>query len=834
MTVEAHPSAAELAAFTLGTLGAEARASVEAHVAACTSCQERAAVAPGDSLIELLRCAHARMDRQPDTVSTAPVQTPAPLAPAAEAVTRPPAGAPSALAESHRPDAPDAVPPELAGHERYRVVRLLGQGGMGAVYEAEHRVMRRTVALKVIHRAYTANAAALERFRCEVRAAARLSHPNIVTTHDAEDAGDTQFLVMEYVAGISLGRLVNERGPLPVAEACAYVRQAALGLQHAHERGMVHRDVKPENLIRCADGTVKVLDFGLAALLAERGGELTEENVVMGTPDYMAPEQAEDPRSADGRADVYSLGCTLYYLLTGQAPYPAPTALLKILAHRERPLPPIGQVRPEVPAGLGRVLARMLAKKPADRYATPGEVAVALEPFTVAGASLRRPRRRPLVAAVAALLFAGLALAGVVVYRIQTDKGELVITTESADVEVVIKQGGKVVRVIDTKMDKEIRLALRSGTYELELQGPPEGLKLNIDKATLTRGETVLAKIERLAKPAAEGGAKTRAPIDDDPGAPKQLEVARRLPWPGRNDLGTWFSEDSRLCVAWGPTAFRVWEMATGKLVQESSGVLPHTVTVRFLPDGKQLLSSHADGTYRRWDLTTGKLLDQFGSGLEWPQIQGFTAQGDAFATHAGGWVQVWDLKTGQERFHVEPVRNKAILQDTAPLSPDGKRLLTVDHHGSAGRGHVRIFDVATGKELLSMPIKWNPGRGTWSADGRRVYLIAGDPELGALVIVCLDADTGELLSKVLLVPQPGTSFGQRFTRDARYLGIQYPEARLVHLYDTRTGKLAGTASGLNAWFSLSFSPNGRYAACGGEGAVIVYHMPEPPAKDKP
>src|SRR5262249_46045013 len=141
---------------------------------------------------------------------------------------------------------------ELAEHERYRVVRLLGAGGMGSVYEAEHRVMQRPVALKVINRAFTARPAVVERFRREVRAAARLTHPNIVTAYDAEKAGDTHFLVMEYVEGVSLARLVKERGPLPVAQACAYVRQAALGLQHAHERGLVHRDVKPDNLIRCA------------------------------------------------------------------------------------------------------------------------------------------------------------------------------------------------------------------------------------------------------------------------------------------------------------------------------------------------------------------------------------------------------------------------------------------------------------------------------------------------------------------------------------------------------------------------------------------------------
>src|SRR5262249_52815257 len=144
---------------------------------------------------------------------------------------------------------------------------------------------------------------------------------------------------------------------------------------------IVHRDVKPHNLIRCTDGTVKVLDFGLAALTAERDGELTEENAVMGTPDFMAPEQAEDARSTDIRADVYSLGCTLYFLLTGQVPYPVSTALRKILAHREQPVPSILQARPDVSLELARVLTRMLAKKPEHRYQTPGEVAAALDPF---------------------------------------------------------------------------------------------------------------------------------------------------------------------------------------------------------------------------------------------------------------------------------------------------------------------------------------------------------------------------------------------------------------------------------------------------------------------
>jgi tRNA A-37 threonylcarbamoyl transferase component Bud32 len=383
---EGHPSAEELAAFTLGTLDDDTDASIGDHVASCAPCQERAAVASDDPLVELLRRAHGQSAVLADTVTEAmQAHTPTPRLPEAVAV----APSPALPVGSDTANDLNAIPSELARHERYRVLRLLGQGGMGSVYEAEQIAMQRRVALKVIRRAYTANPAAVERFRREVRAAALLSHPNIVTAYAAETAGGL-FLVMEYVEGITLGCLVKERGTLLIDEACDYIRQAALGLQHADERGLVHRDIKPDNLIRCSDGTVKILDFGLAALTTERGDGLTEANVVMGTPDYMAPEQAEDSHGADIRADLYSLGCTLYFLLTGKPPYPEPTALLKVLAHRNRPVPSLRQARPEVPPELATVVECLLAKKPEGRYQTPGEVAAALQPFTRSAA---RPRR---------------------------------------------------------------------------------------------------------------------------------------------------------------------------------------------------------------------------------------------------------------------------------------------------------------------------------------------------------------------------------------------------------------------------------------------------------
>jgi tRNA A-37 threonylcarbamoyl transferase component Bud32 len=293
---------------------------------------------------------------------------------------RPPQG-PAEETTTWHPQTP--FPTELENHPRYRLLEVLGAGGMGTVYKAEHRLMHRLVAIKVVRDTLLDNPAARLRFRRELRTAARLAHQHIVAAHDAEEAGSLCFLVMEYVPGESLDRLVSRRGALPVAEACAYVRQAALGLQHVHEHGLVHRDIKPSNLIRAPGGTIKVLDFGLVRFTAERAAEQTAPGVVLGTPAYMAPEQARDARSADIRADIYSLGGTLRYLLAGKRTEAA-----------------ISKLRPDVPAGLARVLRRMLATDPADRYQTPAEVAAALTPFARMGkraagpaAAVRGPRR---------------------------------------------------------------------------------------------------------------------------------------------------------------------------------------------------------------------------------------------------------------------------------------------------------------------------------------------------------------------------------------------------------------------------------------------------------
>jgi formylglycine-generating enzyme required for sulfatase activity/tRNA A-37 threonylcarbamoyl transferase component Bud32 len=261
----------------------------------------------------------------------------------------------------------------------------LGQGGMGEVFKARHRHLHRIDAVKLIRAERLANADAVRRFEREVRAAAALSHPNIVRAYDADRIGGRHLLVMEYIEGaIDLSRLVKQKGPLPVPQACEFVRQAALGLQHAHERGMVHRDIKPHNLLLTADGAlIKVLDMGLARLdpcvaNASASSTATLEGTIVGTPDYIAPEQALDSHTVDIRADIYSLGFTLYYLLTGQVPFAGGTMMQKILKHRREEPRPVEQLRPALPAGVAQVLRRMMAKPPEQRYQSPAEVAAAL------------------------------------------------------------------------------------------------------------------------------------------------------------------------------------------------------------------------------------------------------------------------------------------------------------------------------------------------------------------------------------------------------------------------------------------------------------------------
>lgn len=262
----------------------------------------------------------------------------------------------------------------------YVLIEKIGAGGMGQVFKARHQRMDRLVAVKLLPPAMTKDAAAIARFEREVKAAAKLSHPNIVAAHDADCANGIHFLVMELVEGSDLLALVKKNGPFSVENAVNFILQTAKGLAAAHKKGIVHRDIKPGNLLLNTEGTVKILDMGLARIHEDGAqAELTGTGVVMGTIDYMAPEQALDTKSADARADVYSLGCSLHYLLTAHATYEGATMMAKLLAHREKPIPSLRSVRPEVPEQLDAAFRKMVAKKIEERFQTMAEVITALE-----------------------------------------------------------------------------------------------------------------------------------------------------------------------------------------------------------------------------------------------------------------------------------------------------------------------------------------------------------------------------------------------------------------------------------------------------------------------
>lgn len=269
---------------------------------------------------------------------------------------------------------------------KYKLLDRLGSGGMSTVYLAEHTLMQRRVAIKVLPKERVEDSSYLARFQLEAQAAAAVDHRNIVRAYDIDNDGAIHYIVMEYVEGSDLQRMVQNDGPLDYPIAAEYIRQAAEGLAHAHQAGLIHRDVKPANLLVDQHNVVKLLDLGLARFTGEDRASLTvahDENV-LGTADYLPPEQAIDSHGVDARADLYSLGCVLYYLLTGHPPFPTGTLPQRLVAHQKQPPPDIHIDRPDAPDDLIAICLRMMAKKPDQRYQSAAEVAAALTDWLTA------------------------------------------------------------------------------------------------------------------------------------------------------------------------------------------------------------------------------------------------------------------------------------------------------------------------------------------------------------------------------------------------------------------------------------------------------------------
>jgi formylglycine-generating enzyme required for sulfatase activity len=424
-----HPPADVLLALGSGKLDDATASAVFSHVEVCPECLKTAGRQSDDSFLDKLRAARGYSG------TPAPSKVLSSFPGAGNAAPIPTTSEIPAL----------TILPELRDHPQYEVLRELGRGGMGVVYLAKNKLMDRLEVLKVVNKQLLGDAGAAERFLREIRSAAQLNHPNIVTAYSALQVGDVLLFSMEYIEGQDLAQVVKARGPLPAAHSGSYIVQAARGLQHAFEKGMVHRDVKPQNLI--LDGKtniVKILDFGLAKATRTTTGAaaegLTGLNMLMGTPDYMAPEQARDAANVDIRADIYSLGCTLYCLLAGRAPFAGGSLATKIAAHQFSEPEPVESLRQDLPPGLAGIVRKMMTKDPAQRYQKPEEVVQALTScFNEKPAPLRKKWLMAAGGAAAALMLMGLiGLSAVGVFRVKTADGILVVEVNEPNAEVFV------------------------------------------------------------------------------------------------------------------------------------------------------------------------------------------------------------------------------------------------------------------------------------------------------------------------------------------------------------------------------------------------------------
>jgi uncharacterized protein (TIGR03067 family) len=660
---------------------------------------------------------------------------------------------------------------------------------------------------------------------------------------------------MEYVEGTSLARLLGERGPLPVAQACEGVRQAALGLQHAFEQGMVHRDIKPHNLMVTPQGQVKVLDFGLARFAQESqpaalleaavapgaaAEELTQVGAVMGTPDYMAPEQVCDARSADIRADVYSLGCTLYDLLAGHAPFPEGTALQKAMAHVEQTPRPLTELRKDVPPALAKVVACMMSKDPARRYPSPAAVAKALAPFAAP-----RRRRRLLACLVVALLCLGLAGAvfAPTVYRFATNQGELVIAYDDPEAAARL---GTVLVIRDCSRGREHRLQpgrhdLPAGEYQVEALTASE-LPLFSDKVVLPRGGQLPLTVSLAPALSLLEEEKARLqgtwitfssefngkPVPEHKWSSLVIKGDSWVCFTGTGRLVSKgvFTLNPMAAPRWldtrdteGPTA--------GRVIRQIYRLEGDVLTICFCQQSRPTEFATAPGSgrglgrARREKPPPAQPPDQvrcFTGHTSPVKAVAFSPDG-RFALSGSGWpngadrsMRLWDVATGR---HIRQFGRHVGYVQCVTFSPDGQQVVS----GSTDRT-IRLFDTDSGEEIhrLSTPTQTFVNGVAFLPKGDRLFS-GGDGENSQTLLRLWDVVRRKEIRR--FTGHKGFVTCVAVSRDGRR-ALTGSVDRTVRLWDVERGtELRCFRGDAGLVESVAFSPDGKQAASGGADETV-------------
>ncbi len=727
--VQTCPGVPQWQQFLDGLVNQDAARLLEGHLSSCRTCQDTlAGVRTVDELVGLLphlKDALPPQDSEPVTKMIARFKE---LRPALDTNPTVPPTPDATQGGDSSTDAAAGLellaPPQQSGElgrlGPYRVLRKLGEGGMGIVFLAEEVLLQRQVALKVMQPSQAASPLARERFLREARATAALEHDHIVPIFAVGEAavvsGTVPYLAMPFLKGEPLDARLAREGRLPVAEVLRIGREIAEGLAAAHAAGLIHRDVKPGNIwLEGERGRVRLLDFGLVRTTAGNQPNLSQQGAIIGTPAYMAPEQVGG-QPVDGRADLFSLGCVLYALATGKQPFLRDNVMATLTAVlTETPEPPC-KLEPSLPAGLGKLIERLLSKSTNDRPASAAEVSRQLEQLAVQPLTPRR-RRRVLVGLLAGGVLAA-ALAGVVLL-LPSRKGEVRIETDDPNIELIVRRGGGIVRIRDkrtgqswdldaeaytlARVDEEDGLRIElPGKGPLRLRRPGGGVVTitRIEKADEVKGKPVPfdpAPLKALVRRGLTPADRALYGLGDPELSPVELAGVlgdARFRHVGLSSYRDWSPDGSLLAVPGGDSIFLF--DASGRLVRLLRGHAHRVMRVAFSGDGKWLASASDDQTVRLWDPAMGKPLRVLVGHKGWVWGVAFSPDGKLLASSGHDRsVRLWEPATGKEVHRFEGLAEGAW---NVAFSGEGTILAA-----AVGDNTVRLWDVATHQPLHTL-----------------------------------------------------------------------------------------------------------------------------------